>query len=643
MDGLLHKLPLLAGFVIVALAAGRIGGFGSRLKLPLITGFLLTGVLAGPSCLGLIQDSAVRELEFINDFALALIAFAAGNELFLKGLRGRGRAISRITTAQLFSTWLIGAGAVWLLADQISFMREMGAGARFGVSALAGSILVARSPSSAIAIVRELRAKGPFTQMVMGVTVITDVLVIVVFAFSSDLAQAFLSDLSFDIGFLVLLGLELGLSFLAGCLVWKALCLLLGMPLSLGSKTLVVLLCGFGVFLGCEEARHVSKGVLGFEILLEPLLVCMIAGLLVTNRSPHRREFSRLLHQAGPPVYLVFFTLTGASLSLEVLAASWEIAAVIFLVRLLGIFVGSFAGGTLAGESVSRNATSWMAFVTQAGVGIGLAREVAHEFPAFGPEFATVMIAVIIINQLVGPPLFKWVIIKEGEAHLKAPSPGFDGVRDAIIFGGGGGRSPVLARQLQARGWEVKLAVVAREGDDALTASDVENVFLDELSVASLERLQTRKAEAIVAMMSDEDNRRLCELVYEHFGVENVIVLVRDRSEAGFFLELGAKPVDPSTAIINLIEHFVVSPAATSLILGLEEGQEAIEIEVRDPSFEGVPLRNLDLPEDTLVLSVVRDGHTILAHGDTTLRVGDHVTVVGAKDNLDATRLLLEE
>ncbi len=76
-----------------------------------------------------------------------------------------------------------------------------------------------------------------------------------------------------------------------------------------------------------------------------------------------------------------------------------------------------------------------MPYVTQAGVGLGLAIEVSSEFPLWGGEFATIVIAVIVLNQFAGPPLFKWALNKVGESHKRANIPGFDGIKDAIEEG----------------------------------------------------------------------------------------------------------------------------------------------------------------------------------------------------------------
>ena len=103
----------------------------------------------------------------------------------------------------------------------------------------------------------------------------------------------------------------------------------------------------------------------------------------------------------------------------------------LFGIRLVTMIIGSILGGSLAGDSALFRRIGWMPFVTQAGVGLGLATIVANTLPSFGAEFQTIVVAVIVLNQFVGPPLFKWSIQLVGEARTKANTPHFDGVRDA--------------------------------------------------------------------------------------------------------------------------------------------------------------------------------------------------------------------
>ncbi|VAW41358.1 Putative transporter, partial [hydrothermal vent metagenome] len=223
MENLSNLFIFIVSFAVVALASKQIGDFFARIKLPKITGYLFTGLIAGGFILGFVSEEAVRSLKFIDEIALAFIAFAAGNELFLPELKGRFKSIGWVAGSLVVTSFVFGSVAVFLLADFVPFMRDMPTMSRVAVAILAGAIMVARSPSVAIAIVKELRAKGSFTQIVLGVTMITDVVVITLFALSAAMADAFLNQASISLRFVALIGADLLLALLAAYGLFKVL------------------------------------------------------------------------------------------------------------------------------------------------------------------------------------------------------------------------------------------------------------------------------------------------------------------------------------------------------------------------------------------------------------------------------------
>lgn len=625
---------ILASFGIVALASRQIGFAFSRARLPLITGFLLCGVLAGPYVLGLIPAAAVEELRFVDHLALAFIAFAAGSELYLTELKSRLKAIRWVTFGLIVCVFSSITATVLLVADYVPLLRELSPMARWAAALLAGSVLIARSPSSAIAVVNELRARGPFTRMMLGVTIVLDVVVIMLFSVTSSVADALLTDVGFDPRFVLLVLAEIVAAVIVGLVLGRLLPLLLARRMPDALQAGLLLTIGWGVFALSAWAREASHEQLPFEIFVEPLLACMVIGFTVTNFTPFRSDFRRLLDRTGPPVYVVFFTLTGAGLALDVVAATWQLALLLFGVRLLAVFVGSYLGGTIAGEPARLNRIAWMSFVTQAGVGLGLAKEVAVAFPAWGSGFAAMITAVIVLNQLLGPPVEKWAILRSGEARLKAGKRDLRGTPVAIIFGLEG-QSVALARQLAGHGWKVKVAT--RKPDRVLAAEpgDIEIVAIADLSRAALEGIDAGAARAFVCLMSGVDNLEVAELAYEHFATRTVIVRSADRDHWKRFAALGAVPVDPSTALVSLLDHFVRSPAAAAMLLGLDQTQDVLDIEVENRDLHGLALRDLRLPLDTLVLSVRRRGANLISHGYTRLERGDRLSVLGSPKSLE--------
>lgn len=632
MQNLESTLILLGGFAIVAVAANQIARFFQKLKLPLITGLLVIGLFSGPFIFKLLPRETGSVLQFINDISLAFIAFAAAAELYVKDMRSRFKSIKWMTFGQLGVTFVVSAILIYLLADQIAFMREMNAATKGAVAVLMATIFVARSPASAIAVINEMRAKGPFVQMAMGVTVIKDFLVILLFAICFSISVTLVSGEPFTVWFLLILIGELVVSFGLGYVLGRILSFILSIRMNEYAKVALILSLGYGVYALNHYIEIRSPEWFGKMIHLEPLLICIIASFFVTNYSRFRQEWIKILEDVGPVIYICFFTLTGVSVSLDVLIRLIGVAFILFAIRLVTMIVGSLIGGSLAGDPPLFRKIGWMPFVTQAGVGLGLATVVANAFPEWGNEFQTTVVAVIVINQFVGPPLFKWSINMVGEARLRANVPHFDGVRDAFIIGFES-QAVALARQLKEHGWEAEI-LTKREDVDASEFPDITIRKVEDFSLPSLEAQNIQKAEAVVLTLTDKENLQIAEYLYEHVGTKDIVVRLNKRENFEAFHELNCLIVDPTTAMVSLMDHLVRSPQAASLLLGMQEDQDTMDVEVMNQDLRGLPLRDLRLPQDIIVLSITRGGQTLITHGYTRLRIGDVLTMVGSNASL---------
>lgn len=633
-------LVYFIAFVWVLFASAYASKFFQRIKLPLITGFLIAGLICGPFVLEFLPMESISGLSFVNDLALAFIALAAGNELFLKDIRSQIKSIIWNVFGQLVVTFLFSALAVFWLSEYIPFMREMSSYSKIAVSILVATIFIARSPSSAIAVINEMRAKGPFTQMSIGVTVIKDVLVIVLFAICSSLSRTLISGTEMDPTFLVVLLAELAVAFGLGLILDKVIKLIFSIRVHSHIKGTLVLLVCYGVFYLSHWVNHASTPWIENGFHFEPLLTCIVASFMVTNYSRFRAEFQEFVEYFGLPIYAAFFTLTGASLDINILWQVLLVAIILFGVRLVSLVMGAVSGAFLAGDPPLFRKIGWMPFVTQAGVGLGLAMQVASEFPEWGAQFSSIIVGVIVLNQFIGPPLFKWALIKVKEAHIPTRSPEYDGVRDVFIFGPDN-QGWALARQLISQGWNAE--VVGNHGLYTPQESpDIPFHQLESLDIESLESINIRKGDAVVLLLSDEENLALCNTIREKVGIKEIVVRLNDRSNFDTFHELGALIVEPSTATVSLLDQFVRSPVAASLLLGSEGSQQTMDVEVGDESMHGMLIRDLRLPSDTIILSVKRSNEVIISHGYTRLRIGDIVSVVGSSESLEKIRLRFE-
>ncbi|NJN17583.1 MAG: potassium transporter TrkA [Oscillochloris sp.] len=628
------------GFFVVCLASHRVGTFFSYIRLPYITGYLFTGALVASFGLDFIPTAASTELRFIDELSLAVIAFVAGSELFYKDLVSRLRALLTTVGAIMVVALLTLGVALYALTNVISFTAGMPAFERLAVALLGATVLLALSPPSTIAVIKELRARGPFTRLILGVTVIMDVAIIVLFAINASLSEALLTGVGLNIGFVALLLLDLGLAIGLGLLVGWILGFVLGRRMNRLSKIAIVLLIGYGIYALAGFVKAYTLANWPFEVYIEPLLIAMIGGFWVTNFTAHRDEFADILHDIGPAVYVAFFTLTGISLKLDVLLGTLGIAIVLFLVRGVALLVGGFLGGVLAGEPAQTRRYAWMGFVTQAGIALGLSREVAVAFPSLGDAFATLIISVIVLNEIFGPLFLRVALRRSGEVNL--PEPGIrDQVRDVLILGVEA-QSLALARQLKSQGWQVRMADTDAEHVRRLATTDVEEHHIAVVDEATLRKLVSPATDAIVAMLeNDNDNLRACQLGFERFGVPRLIVRPNTMSMREQFASFGALVVDPATAMVSLLDQAVRAPQSLSLLLHTNSEYDVVQLTVTNPEVEGRLLRDLRLPNDVRLLEIVRDGQVILPHGYSRLRRNDEVTVMGKPEQMQEVMLAL--
>ncbi|MAZ52879.1 MAG: potassium transporter TrkA [Trueperaceae bacterium] len=568
-------------------------------------------------------------MRFIDEIALAFIALVAGSELYLKELQTRIRSIAWVTVGLVVCTFVLGSLGTLFLMNFIPFLRDLSATNQIAVSIITGTILVARSPSSAIAIINELRAKGPFTQLVLGVTVIMDVVVIIMFATNKSIALALFDDKKIELTVFGTVALELSLALLLGVLLAELIRQYLSLQTHLLIKSALTLASGYGIFLLTRATYSLTQDYFPLTLHIEPLLVCLIAGFSVTNFGRYRKDLKSLTSQVSLPIYIAFFTLVGTSLNLNILRETWLIALALFGFRLGGIMLGTFVGGVISREPALHNRVRWMGFVTQAGIALGLARETANSFPTFGPDLATLIISLVILNELVGPIFFKVSLGIVGESRVRANPNAFDGSKDVVIFGLDR-QGIALANNLEAHGWKAKITGLENDQGTEL-ATDTRFQSIKALDKISLSTINLEGADAVVCLFpSDEESLKVCEIVYEEYGTDTVVVRLVDQKNYKRFEQINVSVVDPTTAGVQLLEEYVRNPSATSLLLGLSDNQDIVELELLDPALNGIALRNLRLPLDVLVLSIRRQGTLIFAQGSTRIYLGDRITVMGA-------------
>ena len=296
-------------FFVVAVASSKLGRYARYIGLPLITGYIIIGVLCGPFVLDMVHTYQIKDLSYVTQMALAFIAFSAGSELYLPELRSLFKPIAALTLTTSVTNFAICSLIIWGMSGSSGLMGWMSpyeSRCRLMISFIFGSIMVARSPASAIAVVRELNAHGPLTSCMLGVTVVGDVVVLILFAISSSLALA-VCDGDFEgLQFLATL-LCLVAAIVIGYGIGYLFILLLWIPRAPWAKYLIMPF-GLLIFMVCDWFNLYSSSNYNVAINFDALLICITAGYIVTNRSENRITFMTMLGKFSPYVFIPFFS-----------------------------------------------------------------------------------------------------------------------------------------------------------------------------------------------------------------------------------------------------------------------------------------------------------------------------------------------
>lgn len=404
------------GFVLLVAYFGGLAVAAAGL--PTITGYIVVGMVFGPYLLGQLHPGlavlgprAVSTLRLLDGVALGLIALSAGGELRWSAVRRQARALAGVVAGQVVLVMAGVTALVWTFGGAFPSLAGFGPERVLAAALLLGAIATANSPATVLAIIQEYRARGPMTDVVLAVTVVKDVVVIplftVVLSFAILLARP---GASLDASFLLMLGWEIAGSVLAGVLLGWLVVVYLA---HLGHELPLLVLGVAFVSVTVLPALHLSG-----------LLCCMVAGFYIENFSEHGDDLIQAIERHALPVYVVFFTIAGASLDLGALVATLPLALALAGVRGVLTAAGTALGARAAGAAAPVVRHAWSGFVAQAGVALGFAILVEQRFPEIGDVVRTVVLAVVAINQLVGPVAFRLGLSLAGETGAPGDDEG---------------------------------------------------------------------------------------------------------------------------------------------------------------------------------------------------------------------------
>jgi Kef-type K+ transport system membrane component KefB len=396
-------------FGYLLLSAFFAGDLCESLRLPRLTGYILAGIAAGPGVLNLVTTVTTGNLKIFNGIAIALIALTAGVELDLGEMRPLFRSIRWQIVLAVLGTAVILAVTIYLARFWLPFMRGMRPVQTIAAALVLGVTMVAQSPAVVVALRAEMAADGPLTRTVLGVVVVSDLVVVLLFAVVSSIAKSLFGAEADAIQTALSLTWQLGGSMLIGAIVGAIVFLYLHFIRARGS--LFVIVVGFIV------------AEVGQRVELDPLIVALAAGLFIRNLTPLGPQLLEAVEGAALPVYVVFFAVTGATLRLTDLLVIGPSALLFAVVRAGGFAAGSWSAARVAEAPAVVRKFAVFGLVPQAGLALALALLLARTFPTFGNAASSLIVAMVAINQIVAPVLFRMALVKSGESKAASKEP----------------------------------------------------------------------------------------------------------------------------------------------------------------------------------------------------------------------------
>ncbi len=379
--------------MILALFGGKLV---NRVHLPSITGWVIVGLLLGPSCLRVLTPEITELLQPIEGLALAVIALAIGGELTVRSLKKLGNAIITITGVQMLVTFGLVTLATYLACGS------------WALAALLGAMSAATAPAATVAVIHELKAKGPLTRTLLAVVALDDAFTIVLFGIVMSFVETALGGSALNVSSLAAPFLEILLSTLLG----------------VGAGLL-----GVVVLDRLQHRTEVLPFVLGLALLvggvaelfgLSLLLAAMVAGSVIANLGKRPRVMFEALESVEQPIYILFFSLAGAKLQLGALGAVGLLGISYVLARSFGKILGNYLGAWLAKSPEAVRKYLGYAMLPQAGVAIGLAIVAFERLPQYADVIMTTTLAAVFIYELIGPLAAKYALVKAGEVPQRA-------------------------------------------------------------------------------------------------------------------------------------------------------------------------------------------------------------------------------
>ncbi len=398
------------------------------LGLPAVTGYLLAGIVIGPYCLGALGVTGLFESSvsmqtlsaIVSDVALGFIAFAIGTEFRLSNLKKTGKQATVVGIVQALVAMLLVDGV--LIGLHFILGEEK---LPLSVCITLGAIATATAPAATLMVVKQYKAKGPLTNILLPVVALDDAVGLICFAVSIGIAQA-VNGTGAGVGVISILVnplLEVVLSLLLGTVSGLVFTAVENMFKS-NSKRLCLSITFVLLTIAISKLSHTFDS--GLEIRFSTLLVCMMLGTVFCNICDSSQELMEKTDKWTMPIFILFFVISGAELEFSIFKSGTVIlVGVLYIIfRSIGKYFGSYISAKATGCSKTIVDYLGITLLPQAGVSLGMSYTAAALLgPVAGGTVRNIVLFAVMIYELVGPMLTKIALTRAGDITPKPAEP----------------------------------------------------------------------------------------------------------------------------------------------------------------------------------------------------------------------------
>ncbi len=595
----IYLLTSLVAVMIIGIFAHMLGRV---VKIPSIVFLLIAGIILGPEVTGLIEPSRFGSgIELLVGFAVAIIVFEGGLDIDIRRLRKMQHSILNLVTIGVAITAVLTAvTAAILLAIP------------FNIALLFGAFVSATGPTVITPIIRQIRVNTKVASTLQAEAVLNDGVSVILAALVFEWIIASLTGIKV-VNFLLIRILN-GVFF--GILSGIILIILLRKTPLLTKQyarlfTIAILLAAFV----SAENIGTQSGVLAMALF----------GILIGSSDiPHKETIKHFKEDLSIILLSVIFILLSAFIDFDAIRAIGFkgillAGLLLIIIRPVAVFVSTQMSDLKRGEKLFISAMGPRGVVPASMAVYFAIRLNALGFSSESTSLLGLIFITIIITVLATGVSARFIAKQTGVIPME------------IIIVGGGGVGRALADRFIKRGENVVIIDTDEENCKKAIELGIRAIHGDAEEVAILKKAGIEHAKYLVAT-TDQDNTNLlvCQLAKTKFGFseEKLVARVNEPENLRAFMDLGIRSISPITATALMLDSMVGHPDLFTMCEVSEEG-DILEVEVSNKRVIGKAIKDISLPEDTLLVLVRREGKSLIAHGETQLSEGDLVTIIG--------------